>query len=134
MPKRKRSSKRVKAQRAGYRSALEFDVAANAKRDGIKLEYEPKDAIIGWIPKPKKYLPDFRLKNGIIIEVKGRLTVFDRVKHLSVKEQHPEIDIRFVFQFDNKLTRTSKTRYSDWAKKHGFQYAFGEIPKEWNDE
>jgi hypothetical protein len=34
------------------------------------------------------------------------------------------------FAQDNKIPR-SKMRYSDWAKKYGFEYAVGEIPKEW---
>lgn len=88
--------------------------------------------MVDYIPKPRKYLPDFRIdKNGVIVECKGRLTVFDRVKHLLIKEQHPDKDIRFVFMFDNKLSRASKTRYSEWCEKNGFQYAFEKIPKEW---
>lgn len=68
------------------------------------------------------------------MECKGRLTVFDRVKHLLIKEQHPDKDIRFVLQFDNKLNPRTKTRYSDWCKQHGFTYAMEEIPKEWQDD
>ena len=127
-------TKRKVAQDAGYRSALEHRVAVAAEEQGIDFEYEPEDGVIEWVPKPKKYLPDFVLPNGVIVEVKGRLTVHDRVKHLSIKEQHPKKDVRFVFQFDNKLNRASKTRYSEWCEKHGFKYAFGEIPGEWANE
>ena len=130
-----RGSKRRKAaQKAGYRSAFEKEIADQAKKDRIKLEYEPADSIIEWTPKTKKYLPDFVLKNGIVIEAKGRLTQADRAKLIAVKQQYPEIDLRLVFMYDNKLSRTSQTRYSEWAEKHGFPYAFKRIPKEWAKE
>jgi hypothetical protein len=80
------------------------------------------------------YTPDFVLPNGIIVECKGRLTVHDRTKHLRISEQHPHLDIRFVFQYDNPITKGSKTRYTDWATKHGFQWAMKTIPKEWKEE
>lgn len=129
-----RSAKRQAAQKEGYRSAFEQEIAEQAKKDGIKFEYERPESVITWIPKPKKYLPDFVLSNGVIVEAKGRLTVFDRAKHLAIKAQFPDLDIRFVFQFDNKLTRGSKTRYSDWCEKKGFKFAFLRIPKSWAKE
>lgn len=41
--------------------------------------------------------PDFVLTNNIIIETKGLFTSPDRRKHVWIKKQHPELDIRFVF-------------------------------------
>lgn len=99
---------------------------------GIGYEYEPFS--LEWYPDSKWYTPDFVLPNGIIIEVKGRLTVHDRQKMLKVRDQHPELDIRFVFAVDNKLNPSSKTRYSGWCAKHGFLYAFGSVPREWAEE
>lgn len=80
------------------------------------------------------YTPDFVLPNGIIVECKGRLTVHDRTKHTLIKSQHPSLDIRFVFQYNNPITKGSKTRYTDWADKQGFKWAMHTIPKEWYDE
>lgn len=131
----KRSRKRAAAREAGYRSAFEQSVAEAAEEEGLEFDYEPEDGIITWTPmKAKKYLPDFILPNGIIVEAKGRLTVHDRTKHLAISAQHPELDIRFVFQYDNKLTRTSKSRYSEWADRHGFKWAMKTIPLEWWEE
>ena len=129
--RRKRSQTRAKAKAKGYRSGFEQSIAEQAKKDGIKYDYEPKDGKIEWTAAVKTYLPDFVLANGVIVEAKGRLTVHDRVKHLAIQSQHPHLDIRFVFQYDNKITRTSNTRYSDWCEKNGFQYAMKTIPKEW---
>ena len=52
-----------------------------------------------------------------------------------VQQQHPDLDIRFVFS--NPLTRISKkskTTYAMWCEKHGFQYAKGLIPEAWIQE
>jgi hypothetical protein len=85
------------------------------------------------VPERKaKYTPDFVLPNGIIVETKGRFVVADRQKHLFVKAQHPELDIRFVFSNSKaKISKTSKTTYADWCTQHGFKYADKEIPNEW---
>jgi hypothetical protein len=77
-------------------------------------------------------LLDFELPNGIIIEVKGWFKPADRTKHLSIKKQHPDLDIRFLFDNANKrLSKTSRTTYAQWCQKHGFKYAEKTIPKEW---
>lgn len=81
------------------------------------------------------YTPDFVLANGIIVETKGRFITSDRQKHLMIKEQHPDLDIRFVFSNPNsKLYKGSKTTYADWCDKHGFKWAKEEIPLEWIKE
>lgn len=41
---------------------------------------------------------------------------------LLVLEQHPELDIRMLFQKDNLINKGSSTRYSDWAITHGVRY------------
>ena len=133
MPRRARSRTRAIALKKGFRSGLEHQVS-NALRDlKTDYEYEPKEKQLPYQPKVRHYLPDFVLPNGVILEAKGRLTQADRVKHLLLKEQHPEIDIRFVFKVDNKLSASSKTRYSEWCDKNGFLYCFVDdgIPKEW---
>jgi hypothetical protein len=66
------------------------------------------------------------------VELKGRFTSADRTKTLLVLKHNPDIDLRFLFQANNTLTKTSKTRYSDWCDKHNIPWAVGErIPDEW---
>jgi DnaJ-class molecular chaperone len=68
----------------------------------------------------------------LVIETKGRFVVEDRQKHLLVKEQHPEHDIRFLFSNSrNKIAKGSKVTYADWCNKCGFKYADKVIPDEW---
>lgn len=81
------------------------------------------------------YTPDFVLPNGIIVEVKGILQLEDRQKHLLIKEQHPNLDIRFLFQnAKNKIRKGSKTTYAMWAEQHGFKWAQKTIPEDWLKE
>lgn len=81
------------------------------------------------------YTPDFLLKNGVLIESKGIFDVEDRKKHLLIREQHPELDIRFVFSSSRaKLYKGSKTTYAEWCDKYGFQFADKLIPIGWLKE
>lgn len=74
------------------------------------------------------YLPDFiiRLFDGrtIYIEAKGWLRPEDKTKLLAVKRDHPDKDIRIIFQSKNK-------KQERWAERHKFIYAIGSAPKEW---
>lgn len=116
-----------------YRSGLEKRTAKFLQKHKVKFEYETLK--IPWQPSVKTYTPDFILPNGIIIETKGRFLPSDRMKHLMVKEQHPDYDIRFVFSNPNaKLLKGSKTTYADWCEKHGFLYAKEIIPFSWIKE
>jgi len=84
----------------------------------------------------RNYTPDFLLKhNGILIETKGVFDSADRKKHLLVKAQYPDLDIRFVFSDANaKIYKGSKTTHAAWCEKHGFLWAHKEIPQAWIDE
>jgi hypothetical protein len=125
---------RQRALRAGYRSGLEQDTAKFLKKRRIGFTYE--EMKIKWIdPKIKTYTPDFVLDNGIIIETKGRFISPDRAKHLAVRNQHPELDIRFVFtNSKSKLYKGSKTTYGMWCSKYDFKYADRYIPEAWLKE
>lgn len=110
------------------RSGFEKVIAKLFKKQKITFKYEADKIPYTVI---KNYIPDFKIGNTYI-EAKGRFSSADRTKMLLVKEQHPELDIRLWFQRDNWLTKTHKQRYSDWAKKYGFQYHIGDtLPKDW---
>lgn len=85
----------------------------------------------GKLKKPKKPLTLSDLNDMILVETKGYFKPADRRKMLAVKKSNPKLDIRIVFQRDNYLTKSKKSKYSDWAEKHGFIWAIQEIPKEW---
>jgi len=119
--------------RSDFRSGLEYRVAKELEDNGFTYEYEKLR--IKYQRKPSTYTPDFELHNGIIIEGKGRFISSDRAKHLLIKEQRPELDIRFVFSnSSSKLYKGSKSTYASWCEKHGFLYADKLIPKGWLNE
>ena len=117
-----------------YRSGLEKVVAEFLKERQTKLRYE--ELKIEWKDlRYRTYTPDFVLDNGIIVETKGIFDNEDRRKHVEVRDQHPELDIRFVFSNAKaKLYKGSKTTYAMWCETQGFQYAHRVIPLEWLEE
>lgn len=130
--KKRRFTKRQAAKAKGYRSGLEVGLAEALTHVGIDGEYEQHKIKYTKPATNHTYTPDFRLPNGIFVETKGRFVAEDRKKHILIKDQHPELDIRFVFQNSkNKIRKGSNTTYADWCVKHGFIYADKTIPETW---
>jgi len=129
---KRKVTKRQAARIKGYRSGLEQTVDESLKAVGVDGEYEKHKIKYIFPATDRKYTPDFKLPNGIFVETKGRFVAADRKKHLLIKEQYPDLDIRFVFQnANNKLNKRSKTTYADWCNKYGFIFAEKTIPDEW---
>jgi hypothetical protein len=133
-----------------YRSGLEREAAAKLTQAGVPFAFEGQ-----WIrytvpEREAKYLPDFSFTGcPIIIEPKGRFggvfkfrgrqaapskdaAVKERQKFVLLKEQHPELDIRFIFsRASTPIYKGSKTTYGKWATDHGFKWAEKVIPDAW---
>ena len=125
--------KYAQARSLGYRSMLEVCIAEDLESKGITFEYESLK--IPYLKPESSYLADFELHNGIIIESKGMFVSTDRAKHLLIKKQHPELDIRFVFSNSSgKLYKGSKSTYASWCEKHGFLYSDKLVPECWLNE
>ena len=114
-----------------YRSGFEVRFANDLKNRGIPFEYEHHK--ITYVPRIRTYTPDFFIKEfGFFIETKGWFSTSDRVKHLLIREQHPELDIRFIFSNpNNRLDKNSMTTYGGWCERYGFLYGKDRIPDEW---
>ena len=121
-----------------YRNKLESSIGSQLEEANIPFQYEVRVFEFTIPAKERTYLTDFsiRLDNGKVfhIETKGRLSPDDRRKYIAVKEQNPDIDLRFVFEKDNKLNKGGIHRYTDWARWKGFKYAVKTIPPEWFEE
>ncbi|MBD8687052.1 MULTISPECIES: endodeoxyribonuclease [unclassified Rhizobium] len=118
--------------REGFRSGLEEKVADQLRALGVEVRFEQKKVKYTKPARTATYTPDFELPNGVIIETKGRFVTADRQKHILIKSQHPELDIRFVFSNSRaKISKTSATTYADWCIKHDFQFADKTIPLGW---
>ncbi len=120
---------------SSFRSGLEEKIAAQLEDSGLPVVFEQYKLKYTIPESTHSYTPDFLLHNGIIIESKGIFDSDDRKKHQLIKQQHPELDIRFVFSSSkSKLYKGSSTSYADWCIKNGFMYADKLIPKEWLKE
>jgi predicted nuclease of restriction endonuclease-like RecB superfamily len=132
-----------------YRSKIEGEIAKQLRNNKISFDYEPSwGKVVYTVPsKNSVYNPDFyittRTGKTIIIEVKGIWVYEDRYKHLLLRQQHPELDIRFVFSSSkNRIRKGSKTTYRDICEGKGrgpfkgvvWHYADKKIPKEWLEE
>lgn len=122
------------ARKYGYRSGLELKIADYLNK--LSVDYTYEKIKIEWEDLAyRTYTPDFVLCNGIIIETKGMFTALDRRKHLAIKRQHPNLDIRFVFENSSrKLRKGAKTSYAQWCVRYGFRYYDRIIPEEWIKE
>ena len=132
---RSKSKLRANAIKHGYRSGFEHKVSDQLKENKIKFEYET--TVIPYIKPETKhtYTIDFTLPNGILVETKGRWVIEDRKKHLLIKKQHPELDIRMVFMSGKtKIRKGSKTTYGMFCDKHGILWAEKTIPESWLKE
>ena len=114
-----------------FRSQFEKRVALDIRMQGGKFEYEQHK--IPYRPQVKTYTPDFYIpETDIYIEAKGRFISSDRTKMLMVQQQHPELDIRFLFMnCHQKIYKGSKTSYGQWCGKHNFKWANKVVPVDW---
>ena len=132
---RRKRTTRQSAVTRGYRSGLEDVVHQQLAESGVEAEYECHQIKYQVPVSDHTYTPDFKLPNGIFVETKGRFVIEDRKKHLLIQQQHPSIDIRFVFQNSrNRIRKGSKTTYADWCIKHNFKYADKQVPTDWLSE
>ena len=85
----------------------------------------------------RHYVPDLKV-GTMYVELKGYFRQDAQRKMKAVKAQHPELDIRFVFQNANATIQGAKKRKdgskmtcAEWAERNGFVYSEGTIPEEW---
>ncbi|MGZ2448526.1 hypothetical protein ACVIRO_001280 [Rhizobium ruizarguesonis] len=136
---------RKPVQRDGFRSGLETTNARVLNDAGVEFEYE-KHKLFYIVPaRVASYKPDFVLASGIILETKGLFDAEDRQHHILLKQQYPDLDIRFVFSRSastltsvfkkspdgGKTRREDPVTYARWCETHGFKFADKVPPKAW---
>lgn len=90
-----------------------------------QAEYDYEITVIPYtVPESKhKYTVDWTFTNGILCETKGYLSDHqERNKYVLLKQQYPDLDLRFVFDNVNKLCGGTKYTHGSWATKHGFPF------------
>jgi hypothetical protein len=123
----------------GFRSGLEARIAEQLRDEGVRFTYEK--TTIPYVKKNGKvssYTPDFHVNKVFYVEAKGYFVgrAADRLKLVLVKEQHPELDLRLVFEREGRrVSAGSSMTYADWADAHGFQWTGGgALPSRWIEE
>ncbi len=119
----------------GFRSGLEDTLGQQIEANGQPVLFETFKVRYVVPQMERSYTPDFLLANGIIVEGKGIFDSDDRAKHLLLKAQYPELDIRFVFTRSKApITKGSKTTLAMWCEKYGYKYSDKTIPAAWFTE
>jgi len=119
-----------------YRSKFEaYTISALERNKGFEVEYETEKWKYTIPASDHTYTPDVKIifpsGHERFVELKGKLDIPTRKKMVLIREQYPDKDIRILFMRNNKLTKTSKTTYMEWAAKVGYISAVGTIPKSW---
>lgn len=114
-----------------FESGIYEEIKARARNHRFYVAYEQDD--LHFVLK-RRYRTDFTIEfesgHKRYIETKGFLRSGDITKMLAVRQQHPDLDIRIVFQKDNVVIGSRK-RYSEWATRVGYPWAIGHVPEEW---
>jgi hypothetical protein len=137
---------RKKKAKHQYRSKFEERLGDGLDKAGVSFGYETETYLITVkvpgshcakcgskeVERDTTYTPDFFFPR-YVVESKGRFTARDRKRVLALVSQGDWTQHTFAMLFmrDNTLSKSSKTRYSDWCKEHCIPYAIGAFPKEW---
>ena len=147
--KRRKKVKYYKQYPDPFKSLFEYNISLNLTKRGIDWEYEGKK--YEWFMNTRKgtcsecgsnkvreshiYTPDWYLPEyDLTVESKGIFSGRDRKIQQSMKEEYPDLGIKMLFYQDNRLSKLSKTKYSEWCLKQDIDYHVskeGVIPERW---
>lgn len=116
------------------KGTFEERVIDDLKQRSVPHMYEP-EKLAYYVER--YYVPDLKV-GTMYVELKGYFRQDAQRKMKAVKAQHPELDIRFVFQNAQATIQGAKKRKdgskmtcAEWAERNGFVYSEGTIPEEW---
>ena len=119
------------------KGTFEERVISDLTKRGVPYKYEPEK--IAYTVE-RHYIPDL-LINQMWVELKGYFRQDAQRKMKAIKAQHPDMDIRFVFQKADSPIQGAKKRKdgskmtcAEWADRQGFVWAEATIPEEWLNE
>ena len=125
MMKKKTSLLKNKKKKQTFRSKFEESIANDL--DNQKVEYVYESEKLQYTVE-RNYLPDFKLPSGIFIEAKGWFKSADQRKHRIIKKQHPNIDIRFVFQNPNVINKNRALPTAHKIRTEGIHLVLVQFP------
>lgn len=105
------------------RSRLEERFEVTLKEFNVPYVYEGTKISYVVPESNHTYTVDWTIGKKLLIETKGYLSTYEeRRKYILLKEQHPNMDLRFVFDNPNKLCGGTKMSHAKWAEKYGFKF------------
>ena len=105
------------------RSKLELKFEEIIKSFEVEYDYEVTKIPYTVPESNHNYTVDWTFINGLLVETKGYLSDHkERYKYVLLKQQHPDLDLRFVFDNPNKLCGGTKQTHGAWATKYGFKW------------
>jgi len=120
------------------RSNLETKIVSILNNNSNDWKYEVTKIPYSIPESSHTYTVDFTLPNGILLEGKGYLSDHaERYKYILIKQQYPDLDLRFIFDNPNKLVGGTKMTHGKWADKYGFRWCGVkdiEVLQEWIKE
>ena len=109
-----------------------YDKLLTFKDKNFVVEYETEKLEYSI---PGNYCPDFPLTvdgHKVYLEVKGYFDDQALKKMDAVTKAYPELDIRMVFEKDNKLSRRKRKKYSDWCNERNIPWILlKNLTKDW---
>ena len=122
-PKKKHTVKDTFGNDIDVRSKLEVLIGNTLTEFDVNWVYE-KTKIKYVVPESNHvYTVDFTVGNGILLEGKGILADHkERTKYVLLKEQNPDLDLRFIFDDPQKKCGGMKMTHAEWATKFNFKY------------
>ena len=102
-----------------------------------EVVYEPEGIVYIKPASKHRYWPDFKLTNGIYLEVKDVFMSKDKKKHLAFRDSNPNIEVRFVFANPKRKTVSDQGKpnkletCASWCEKNGYTYCGKVIPESW---
>jgi hypothetical protein len=105
------------------RSKLELQFEEILKENKAEYDYEVTKLKYIVPESNHVYTVDWTLNSGMLLETKGYLSDHaERNKYVLLKQQYPDLDLRFVFASLTKPCGGMKTTHEQWAIKNGFKY------------
>ena len=128
MPRTKRASASRSSgkKKPRLKSKFEQRFYDELQKRGLDFAYEPDSFEYTLV---LRYKPDWKVRDGLYIETKGKFDYTERRKILAVREANPDAEFRMVFMRDQKLGKGSKMTYGQWCDKHGIKWSvFPKLP------
>lgn len=128
MSARKPKSSARKPRTSVYKFKSKFEKSFHELLKSKHLDFPYEADVLGYTLS-LSYKPDWKVRDGLYLETKGKFDYIERRKLLAILRSNPGKEVRMVFQRNNKISKKSKLTYGDWCDTYGIKWSvFPELP------